>query len=263
MIISKSPSQVKTNYSPQLKFSGLQQSAGSLKSPSGDTVSFQNKEINSPVSFRGIAYFVRSDKGRFDLLKYFQEVKKGLTTYCCPEEVDLPDLKPGQKIDRIVLHWTATNKITPGPLTRYHYLVDREDGNQITKGAFSICDNARKIDDNSYAAHVYNANSHSIGISMIGMKDAVEGNAGNYPITEDQFDQSCKLIARMIEKYNLDPNCVLSHYELGVIKGDKNKEKIDIKFLPWDSSVKTEDIGDYIRERVKSYLGRCSYSEVA
>lgn len=231
---------------------------GSLNSV--DTFCFQKTQQKDPVHFKGIGYFFSSSKGRKDLSGYFRERISGIKSFENVDQVNLPDLKDGQKIDRIILHWTATNKLTPGALTRYHYSIDNSEHNKIYQGAYSIADNARQINDNQYAAHVFNGNSHSIGIALIGMKGASSdgSDVGNQPITEKQLDQACKLIARIIEKYNLPLNeeTITTHYEFGVKRNDKNKEKADIRYLPWDKSIKADETGAYIRTKVRQYLAK-------
>jgi hypothetical protein len=219
-----------------------------------------------PLSFEGLGYYVRSSKGRQDLKEYLKAKATGLTSYNSPGEVNLPDLKSDQKLERIILHWSASNTISPGSIARYHYAIDNAQDNKIYEGIYSIADNARQIDDNNYAAHVHQGNSYSAGISLIGMKDATaEGLAKNsVPITEDQLDKACALIARMLKKYKLPLNehTVTTHYEFGLQKGDINKEKIDIRYFPWDMNIPPEEVGNKIRAKVKEHL-EASYPQAA
>lgn len=227
------------------------------KGISCDHFVYTKKEAISPIKFTGIGYFLNSSKGRKDLSEYVKSLTSSKQGISVPKEVKLPDLKDGQKIDRIVLHWSGTSKITPGCLTRYHYIIGNKKDPKIYKGTYSITDNARKIDNNKYAAHIHQGNSHSIGISLVGMKGSSADNFNSKtPITEAQFEKACKLIALISIKYNLKvtPDSTTTHHEYGVRKGDKNKDKIDIQHLPWKPELKPDEIGNYIRERVNSYI---------
>lgn len=157
---------------------------------------------------------------------------------------------------RIILHWTA-GKYTPNDcdLSHYHYLVD---GNGVIwSGKFRVTDN-EICKPNRYAMHTGGGNTGSIGVSMCAMYGfKSECEVGNFPIKPVQLERTFKLCAELLQKYHiiLTPNTLLTHYEFGQ-KHPKTSSfgKIDIIYLPPYPEIHRDEVGSFIRSKVRWYL---------
>ena len=92
---------------------------------------------------------------------------------------------------------------------------------------------------------------------MLGFKN--RNNIGNYPLTKKQVESCFSYIAKLCKKYKIQvtPNTVFTHYEFG--KRNPNttsKGKIDIIYLPPYPNVPANQIGDFIRQKVKWYMSK-------
>jgi N-acetyl-anhydromuramyl-L-alanine amidase AmpD len=109
-----------------------------------------------------------------------------------------------------------------------------------------------------YAAHTGGGNTSSIGVAMCGMagfKSRII--VGNYPICKKQFESCMEFCAELCHKYKIPvtPQTVLTHYEYGLNHPKTSSAgKIDIIYLPPYSWVSKEEIGSFIRTKVKWYL---------
>lgn len=156
---------------------------------------------------------------------------------------------------RIIIHWTAGGYYpTDYEKEHYHFLVDG-DGN-IHNGKFKPEDNEIcKV--GKYAAHTGGGNTGSIGVAMCAMAGFRNKNVqGNYPIQKKQFEASMKLCAELAGRYNISvtPQTILTHYEFG----KKNPQttsagKIDIIFIPPYPWVSQDEVGSFIRSKIKWY----------
>ncbi len=158
-------------------------------------------------------------------------------------------------VKRIILHWSA-GRYYPGDFEKqfYHYLVD-VDG-QIHKGKYKPEDN-NNCNDGNYAAHTGGGNTGSVGVCMCAMFGFKSRTAvGNFPIGKVQFEACMKLCAEICQKYNLGVNSqtVLTHYEFGIANPKSTSSgKIDIIYLPPYPWVAKEDVGSFIRTKVRWY----------
>lgn len=157
---------------------------------------------------------------------------------------------------RIIIHWTAGSSV-PNCIEKehYHFLVDSI--GRIHEGKFKPEDNLN-CNDGKYAAHTGGGNTNSIGVSLCGMYGfKTSKNIGNFPLTKIQIETAMQLCAKLTKKYNItiNQNTVMTHYEFG-LKNPKTTShgKIDIIFLPPYSWIKKEDIGNFLRTKVKWYL---------
>ena len=164
------------------------------------------------------------------------------------------------KLFRVVLHWSVGSYVpNADDLAHYHYLVDNL-GN-IHKGdkppESNLPENVAK-GDGHYVSHLGGGNSGTVGISMASMLGyKSREDMGKFPFTEVQFEKACELMAEMCHKYNIEvtPDTVFSHMEFGIKHPESpSAGKIDISVLPYDLSIKKEEIGDLIRSKVKWYL---------
>ena len=156
---------------------------------------------------------------------------------------------------RIIIHWSAGGYYpTDFEKEHYHFLVDKD--GLIHNGKFKPEDNEIcKID--KYAAHTGGGNTGSIGVAicaMAGFKNKT--SVGNYPILKKQFESAMDFCASLCEKYNIPITVqnVMTHYEFGV-KNPKTTSagKIDIIYLPPYPWVSKDEVGSFIRSKIKWY----------
>ncbi len=157
---------------------------------------------------------------------------------------------------RIILHWSA-GRYYPTQFEKqfYHYLIDKE--GKVYEGLYSPQDNLN-CNDGKYAAHCGGGNTGSIGVAMCamyGFKSRKE--CGSFLITPIQFESCMELCARLCAQYGLkvDDSTVMTHYEFGV-KNPKTTSagKIDIVYLPPYPWVAQNDIGSFIRTKIRWYM---------
>ena len=80
---------------------------------------------------------------------------------------------------------------------------------------------------------------------------------GIYPLTKIQCEAAFKFISELCKKYNIKitPETVLTHYEFGKSHPKTSSYgKPDITFLPPYSYLQTDEIGNFIRNKVQWYL---------
>ncbi len=159
-------------------------------------------------------------------------------------------------VKRIVFHWSAGRHYpTEFEKKYYHYLIDAE-GN-VYNGVFVPEDNNVCI-SGKYAAHTGGGNTGSIGICYCGMYGYKSPkNCGNYPISSVQFEAGLALCAKLCKKYNLkvSENTVFTHYEFGQ-RNPKTSSfgKIDITYIPSYPWVGKNEVGSFIRSKVRWYI---------
>lgn len=156
---------------------------------------------------------------------------------------------------RIIIHWSAGGYYpTEYEKEHYHFLIDKD--GVVHNGKFKPQDNEIcKV--GKYAAHTGGGNTGSIGVAfcaMAGFKD--KNSVGNYPILKKQFESAMAFCASLCQKYNIpiNPQGVMTHYEFG-LKHPKTSSagKIDIIYLPPYSWVAQNEIGSFIRSKIKWY----------
>lgn len=158
------------------------------------------------------------------------------------------------KMNKIIVHWTA-GTYTPNAvdLEHYHFLVDG-DGN-IHRGKYKPEDN-EDCTDGYYAAHTGGGNTGAIGVAICAMAGFTGSiKAGAYPITPIQLEACFKLCAELCKKYNIQVENVWTHYEFGKNHPSTTSAgKIDIIHLPPYPTVKSNEVGGFIRNKIKWYL---------
>ena len=157
---------------------------------------------------------------------------------------------------RIILHWTA-GKYKPNrcDLEHYHFLVDGK--GEVHKGKYSVLAN-KNCNDGEYAKHTGGGNTDSIGVAMcamLGYKN--NSNVGKYPITALQFERTMKLCAELLLEYGIELSfqTLMTHFEFG-FQHPKTTSfgKIDITYIPPYPYVKGNEVGEFIRSKVRWYL---------
>lgn len=157
---------------------------------------------------------------------------------------------------RIIIHWTAAlYNPNQTDYEHYHYLVTGE--GLVVKGKYKPEDN-ENVNDNIYAQHTGGGNTGSIGVAMCGMyvPKNIPVTQTKYPLTKIQVERCFKLCAELCKKYNIaiTPDTVMTHYEFGLKHPNTSSAgKIDIIYLPCYPNVKANEIGDFIRNKIKWY----------
>lgn len=165
--------------------------------------------------------------------------------------------KTGAPLRRTITHWTGGgNRASDLDKQHYHFITEW-DGN-VVAGKHEPEDNI-VTSDGDYAAHVLNLNKGSIGVAMAGMHRAVEQpfDAGPSPITERQFEAHCLLLAELHREHAIPVTweTCLTHAEVQPTLGVVQKGKWDLTRLPFKLDLRGAlPVGDYLRERVKSYM---------
>ena len=159
------------------------------------------------------------------------------------------------ELKRIILHWTAgqhePNRVD---LLHYHFCVSNK--GTVSIGRYSPKDN-RNLTNGRYAAHAKLLNRGAIGVALCGMMGAKSNEEpGLFPITGKQLEASFKLLADLCKQYNISPDEVYTHSEADLKFNKLDNRKIDINFLPCKPKLTREEIGDFIRGKVKWYLGK-------
>lgn len=156
---------------------------------------------------------------------------------------------------KIIIHWTAGGPIpTSYEKQFYHYLLDSV--GKIYSGKFKPEDNLI-CKKGLYAAHCGGGNTGAIGVSMCGMVNFKDkDHQGSFPLTKMQFEAAMKFCAELAKKYNIPitPDTIMTHYEFGQ-KNPKTTSagKPDIDFLPPFPWVRKEDVGSFIRSKIRWY----------
>lgn len=158
---------------------------------------------------------------------------------------------------RIIIHHTG-GSYTPNNVDKkaYHYLV--QDDGFIVDGFYKPEDN-ENCNDGKYAAHTLKGNTGSIGVAAccnFNFNTKNPYTSTKYPLTKKQFESICKLCATLCIKYKINPNNVYTHY--GFDKAHNIKQgKIDIIYLPFEHTIKPDDVEDYFRQKIKWYITKC------
>lgn len=155
---------------------------------------------------------------------------------------------------RIIIHWTA-GAYKAGSLDRdcYHYMI--QGNGVIVNGVYKPEDNLC-CTDGRYAKHTAQGNTGSIGVAYCGMHSYKSPESlGNSPLTRSQMEAGFKFIAELCKKYAIPvtPLTVLTHYEFDRDRGCKGR-KIDITCIPYEKELGPDEVGDYIRNKIKWYL---------
>lgn len=137
----------------------------------------------------------------------------------------------------------------------YHHLIDKD--GVIHEGVYKPEDN-ENCSDGRYAAHTGGGNTGSIGVALCGMLGYNSPqDVGEYPLTAEQVEAGFKFCATLIKKYNLQLSNVITHYEFGKLHPDTSSAgKIDITYLPSYPEVKAEEMGGFIRNKIRWYFER-------
>lgn len=157
---------------------------------------------------------------------------------------------------RIIIHWTASGyQPNSTDYEHYHYLIN-VDG-LVVKGKYSPEDN-ENCSDGEYAAHTGGGNTGSIGVAMCGMLGYKNrGDVGSYPLKAKQVEACFKLCAQLARAYDIPVENIMTHYEFGKLHPDSaSAGKIDITYLPSHPEVRANEVGGFIRGKIRWYYGK-------
>lgn len=158
---------------------------------------------------------------------------------------------------RIIIHWTGgANQPCSVDYESYHYVVNKD--GVVIKGKYAPEDNENCV-DGEYAKHCGGGNTGSIGVAMCGMyvPEGVDVVQTVFPLTRVQCEAMFNLVAELCKKYGIKvtPKTVLTHYEFGRSHPDTSSfGKIDIIYLHPFPYLTKDEIGNFVRNKVKWYL---------
>ncbi|NJL71065.1 MAG: N-acetylmuramoyl-L-alanine amidase [Candidatus Competibacteraceae bacterium] len=155
---------------------------------------------------------------------------------------------------RIILHWTGGSYVASSlDKKHYHFLVQGAGQPEIIIGKYSVSANS-DTSDGVYAAHVRGWNTDSIGIAICAMAGAKEnGPYGIFPVTEQQFAVAVELCAELCHYYKINPENIMSHFEVERRGGPKQAGKWDVSVVP-SMPLKGLALMESFRSRVRTHL---------
>lgn len=169
---------------------------------------------------------------------------------------------------KLFLHWDAgVGTVNPTNKEHYHFMVDKNA--VIYQGNHTIEDNDN-CKDGDYAQHTAGMNSNNIGFSFLGMYgfQTIHWLKAQYPINKRQLEAGLKYCAILCKKYNIsiDDDYIMTHYEVSEkVKNniipknnltDDNIGKVDFIYLPCYPKLKPNEIGYFLRDKIKWYMDK-------
>ncbi|MDQ2663355.1 MAG: hypothetical protein M3Y18_04880 [Candidatus Eremiobacteraeota bacterium] len=172
-----------------------------------------------------------------------------------------PELPQG-RIERIYTHWSAHDYQSVFPA--YHFCVALDDdGDLLVVNTHDVRENMRNVydaPDDPYAAHTRGRNSFALGISVMAMEDSRPDDFGPFPLTAENVDGFCLLVARLAAFYGvpIDADHIMSHAEAALHDGyfgTQPEQRWDIARLSADTRPLDEadgrDVGEELRRRIR------------
>lgn len=157
-------------------------------------------------------------------------------------------------IQRICIHHTA-GAGTANHIERRSYHFIYEVNGRLVIGNFTPENNIPPLVRGQYAPHCGGGNSRTIGVALAGQDKLINGRGVLF--TREAFEHMCKHVAELCKKYGIaiTPDTVYTHNEFGV-KNPKTSSagKIDITRIPWEPTLKSGEVGDYIRTKIRWYF---------
>ena len=159
-------------------------------------------------------------------------------------------------MNKIIVHWTAgAYKPNAVDLEHYHFLVDGE--GIVHNGSYKPEDN-ENCNDGRYAAHTGGGNTGAVGVAMCGMCGFLgRASVGAYPLKPAQVEACFQLCAQLAVKYDIPVENIMTHYEFGKNHPNTTSHgKVDIVYLPPYPAVKNNEVGGFIRNKIRWYKER-------
>lgn len=182
----------------------------------------------------------------------------------------LPPLSelPGRP-KRVIFHWSAGgNEASAHDRERYHLLIEAWQDKWRLQGGVPVGRNMQSVGglpgfhndaETGYASHTAGMNSWSLGVSLCGMRGAVdrrpdgEVDPGDSPITAPQVDGLVRVCAQIGLDYGLEPEPrqMLGHCEVPRVFEVPQPGKWDISWLPGRPELDSgEKVGDWLRSAI-------------
>ena len=141
----------------------------------------------------------------------------------------------------------------------YHYMIAYNSKTKqayVKRGIYTPEDNDN-TGDGRYAPHCALMNTGNIGVAICAnyQYNHKTNTSDTYPITAQQLELAFELLAELSIKYNIKIEEIQTHYERDK-KLKKPSGKVDIIFLPSYPQVKKEEVGNFIRNKVKWYISK-------
>lgn len=154
---------------------------------------------------------------------------------------------------KICIHWTAGGLVPSNvDLEHYHFVVDSN--GKVHKGSYTPEDNFYiPRGKTRYAKHCGGGNTKTIGIAVCG-----SGVAWHPPLmTQKGVEALLKKCAELCYEYDIpiQETRVYTHYEFGK-KHPKTSSagKIDIYKIPYEPQLDSEEVGEYLRKKIRWYF---------
>lgn len=141
----------------------------------------------------------------------------------------------------------------------YHYMIAYNPKTKqayVKKGIYKPEDNDN-TSDGKYAPHCKLNNTGNVGVAICAcyQYNHKTNTSPTYPITPQQIELAFELLAELCIKYNINLNEVQTHYERDR-KLTRPDGKVDIVFIPSYPNVKKNDVGNFIRSKVRWYMSK-------
>jgi N-acetyl-anhydromuramyl-L-alanine amidase AmpD len=168
------------------------------------------------------------------------------------------DWTPAADLRRTIVHWTAgSNKASSIDRQHYHILIEGD--GKLVRGVPTIAANAVGSVLRPRASHTLNCNTGSIGVSLCGMRGAVERpfKAGPSPITTMQWTTLAHVLAQLCRRYRIAPvaQSLLTHAEVQSNLSIAQRGKWDIGILPFEPELNTPKlVGDRMRAMTEELM---------
>lgn len=177
------------------------------------------------------------------------------------DELTLPATwLPNAPVKLIVSHWTAGGYVASSlDREHYHFLIEGDEEIEVVRGHHSLTAVKPPLVEGKYAAHTLGTNSYAAGVSVCSMAGAIESpfNPGKYPMKAAQWGRLVELNALLCKRYGITvgPKTVLTHAEVQVNLGNRQRGKWDIAKLAFDPKYMTaKAVGDLLRTSVAKKL---------
>lgn len=162
---------------------------------------------------------------------------------------------PQAKVERIVVHWTAGGHTASLFDRAFYHLLIEADGS-VKRGLIPI-------GQAPWPSHTRGLNTHSVGIALCAMGNAVEWpfHAGGCPVTVAQAEALPQVSAQVLKAYGLPvtPRTQLCHAEVTDTYGILQHGKWDIGWIPGiplpGGRPNAALIGHWVREKTQAHLG--------
>jgi len=118
-----------------------------------------------------------------------------------------PALLPDAPVKGIILHWTAGRY--GQRFDDYHFSLDA--GGAVYQN--------KECPPGVWTSHCWRRNTGNIGIAVEAMYGATTEDAGDYPVTRCQIESMAALVAKLMRRYSIPIERVMTHAEAADLDG--------------------------------------------